>query len=289
MSVELLRQREIVSPLFSVITICLNPGGKLEDTVNSVLTQSFSDFEFIIKDGGSSDGSIQALPGDSRIQRITSSDMGIYDAMNGALARASGAYILFLNAGDTFFGNDVLKQVALKIERSDYPSLLYTDYTTKEDPSQTYVQPHQLSGFTLFCNTLNHQTCYFDRRFYDQLGVFDAAYRIWGDYDFLLRFWKRKPVSTVHLPIVGTVYEGGGISTKRDNLDIGLRELRKARRKNFSESERAYYGALRCCTIPTIRSWMVSSHSPMAVKRMYITVRNILYKAAMLLHGGGAS
>jgi glycosyltransferase involved in cell wall biosynthesis len=258
-------------------------------TVRSVLSQSFGDFELIIKDGGSGDGSIDALPGDSRIQRITSTDRGIYDAMNEALARASGAYILFLNAGDTLSGNDVLKQVAKKIEQSHYPSLLYTDYTTKEDPNQSYAQPHRLSGFTLFCNTLNHQTCYLDRSCYEQFGVFDAAYRIWGDYDLLLRFWKRRPAPPVHFAIIGTIYEGGGISTKLENVDIGRRELKEARRRNFSKSERAYYGTLRACTFPGVRSWMVSPDSPKAVKRMYITLRNMLYRWEMWGRGGASS
>ena len=97
---------------FSIITVCLNAGDHLSKTVDSVLQQSSNDYEYIIKDGGSTDKSIEKVKEDQRIQIIVKKDNGIYDAMNQAITYASGKYILFLNAGDVLCNPKVLAEVS---------------------------------------------------------------------------------------------------------------------------------------------------------------------------------
>ena len=93
----------MVQSSFSIVVVCLNPGEKLAATINSILAQQYGNYEIIIKDGGSKDGSIEKLPADSRIRLFSEKDSGIYDAMNQALSRINGQYVLFLNCGDLFY------------------------------------------------------------------------------------------------------------------------------------------------------------------------------------------
>ena len=102
---------------FSIVIVCLNPGDKLLPTVQSVLSQQYGNYEIVIKDGGSVDGSAKDLPADSRIKLIVDADTGIYDAMNQALPHMSGQYVLFLNCGDVLHDDQVLLKMAREMER----------------------------------------------------------------------------------------------------------------------------------------------------------------------------
>lgn len=102
-------------PFFSVIIVALNPGNALRHTLDSVLQQSFGDFEVLIKDGGSTDGSLEQLPSDSRIRVLQQPDSGIFDAMNQAVAAVRGRFVHFLNCGDTFANAAVLQSAALSL------------------------------------------------------------------------------------------------------------------------------------------------------------------------------
>lgn len=99
------------SPFFSVIVVCYNAGGKLKDTVENILFQTCGDYEIIVKDGGSEDGSVQALPQDARIRVFAEKDQGIYDAMNRAAAKAQGRFVIFMNCGDSFHSKETLENV----------------------------------------------------------------------------------------------------------------------------------------------------------------------------------
>ena len=104
---------------FSVITVCLNPGEKLDATLASVLEQTFEDAEVVLKDGGSKDGSVErwkrenaSHPGFGRVRVLEEKDKGIYDAMNQAAAHALGEFLIFLNCGDVFPDKRVLERTA---------------------------------------------------------------------------------------------------------------------------------------------------------------------------------
>lgn len=103
---------------FSIITVCLNAGNDLLETVESTLKQSYSEFEIIVKDGFSKDESICKLPQDKRIHLVQKRDTGIYDAMNQGIEVAQGDYMIFMNAGDKFYDSEVLKRIADGIEET---------------------------------------------------------------------------------------------------------------------------------------------------------------------------
>lgn len=109
--------------LFSIIVVSLNPGDKLFETLDSIREQTFTDYEVVIKDGGSKDGSIDRLRDylekqeafAKHVRLYETPDKSIYDGMNQAVSYAEGEYLYFLNCGDTFYGNEVLAEVAQAI------------------------------------------------------------------------------------------------------------------------------------------------------------------------------
>ena len=102
--------------LYSIIVVCLNSGQRLCDTIESILNQTYEDYEVIVKDGGSSDGSVERLPAGADLKICRERDEGIYDAMNRAVSHAAGAYLFFLNCGDYFADEKVLAKVKQAIK-----------------------------------------------------------------------------------------------------------------------------------------------------------------------------
>jgi glycosyltransferase involved in cell wall biosynthesis len=229
-----MRTRE--QPLFSIITVTLNPGATLGRTVDSVKSQRCREFEHIIKDGGSIDGSLQrfaAAADDYRPNVIRQQDSGIYDAMNQGLSLARGKYVLFLNSGDRLYDENVLEIVAAQVSRDPAPVLVYGDYY--DEPLRMVMRsPKRLGGFFLYRNTLCHQACFVERSAIEGLGGFDTSLRVLADYDLLLRIVRglRAPCQYVRSPLASTL--GGGFSAQRSNAEFALGEAVLLRRRYFT-------------------------------------------------------
>jgi len=103
---------------FSIIVVCLNPGTKLNQTLDSILAQTCPDFEVIVKDGGSRDGSIESMRTDGRIHLYQEPDHSIYEAMNQAVSHVTGDYILFLNCGDLFYDKASITEIPTARKRT---------------------------------------------------------------------------------------------------------------------------------------------------------------------------
>ena len=106
----------MAEPVFSILVVCLNPGDKLRTTLESIREQTFRNYEVIIKDGLSSDGSLDFVKEVTEefpsLRMIRKKDGGIYDAMNQAVQEAEGRYLYFLNCGDKFYHEKVLEEIA---------------------------------------------------------------------------------------------------------------------------------------------------------------------------------
>ena len=253
----------------------LNAGKYLLDTINSVLDQTYRNFEIIVKDGGSIDNSLNLLPKNEEIILIKEYDSGIYDAMNQALEHCNGKYILFLNAGDVLYNRDIFKKLApycLK-ERAAY--LVYTDYFLIQYNSIVY-SPSKLSNFFLYRTMLCHQACFLQREAYKQYGNFDTSFKIEADYDLLTRCVIRKKITSEYAPIISTKYMGGGVSSKPQNKKIAKKEVIRIRRNYFSVEKRVMFSLLLCMTFPSIRKVLFRHGVLKPIARIYIKIINFI-------------
>lgn len=168
----------------SIITINYNNLEGLKRTFSSVINQSFRDFEWIIVDGGSTDGSVSFLEDNRGLfsRLISEKDNGIYDALNKGGRLATGDYIFFLNSGDCFYSSEVLSSFFENKDNED-ADFLYGDvcycYPDRDDIGK---QPEELTLQYLRKNPLNHQTTFVKRERFAEVGGFDTRYAIVADW-----------------------------------------------------------------------------------------------------------
>lgn len=239
------------APLFSIVTITLNCAHDAEQTARGVLAQQFDDFEYVVKDGGSTDGTVERLR-ELGITPIVQPDTGVYSAMNQALAACSGRYVCFMNAGDRLAGPEVLQHVAERIQGSGDPEFVYGDVATysahpeldgggtPERPREIQY-PDRLSRFFLYRRMICHQAWFLRRDCYSAHGGFDERYQLLADFDLLMKLFARRDIRAAHVPTVTAVFQGGGVSERR--ADLAAVERARVLATRFSALERLVYGA----------------------------------------------
>lgn len=168
--------------MFSIITVTLNSGKALEKTVASVSAQDFSDYEHLIKDGGSEDSSVLAIFLNPKARLITSPDQGIYDAMNQALEACQGRFVIFLNAGDVLADRMVLRKIADRLREKE-TDLLY-GCVVQDGVRLNY--PEILSEWYMVRNSICHQAWVLRRSSCLAVGGFNLDYRVLADHYMLL-------------------------------------------------------------------------------------------------------
>ena len=200
---------------FSVITVCLNAGQALLDTVASTLNQTYGDFEIIVKDGGSQDGSIEKLPQDDRIRLVTRQDTGIYDAMNQGIEEAKGDYLIFMNCGDYFYSPDTLCAIADGIGESREP--VYYGKCFDRMTGQVRAYPRHLTRMTCYRTMICHQATIYRADVLKQ-RPYDLSYRILADREMLWYLVCEKKVEPKYLDTVIADYQGGGESADQKHI-----------------------------------------------------------------------
>lgn len=201
--------------LFSIVTITFNNLEGLKRTHRSVQAQNSTGYEWIIIDGASTDGTEGYLSTlDAHI--FSEPDRGLYDAMNKAIGRARGDYIVFMNAGDEFAAPDTLSVIQAALENETRPpALIYGDALETGDSGKTdafykAARSHKRPERGLFTH---HQALYYRR---DKIGTlrYDLCYPVAADYKFTAQFLARSPhVLYIRAPLC--LYESGGLSRKQ--------------------------------------------------------------------------
>lgn len=224
--------REVVTsenngmPLISVITVCYNCAADLERTIISVINQTYFNIEYIIIDGGSSDNTKDIIKKyESGIDYwISERDFGVYDAMNKGLARATGRWVNFMNAGDIFYNNAVISDL-------DFPckvpgTLIYGDFLALKPDGKIVelcITPFFKTYFKYNRVGICHQTIFYPTKKIQTL-YYDLRYKICADYDLTYKLWKQN-ITFYHVNTVVAIYQyGNGISSKRENWYKGLLE-----------------------------------------------------------------
>lgn len=268
-----------MSVTFSIITVTLNAGAELQNTAESLSNQTCRDFEHIIKDGGSTDGSLESCRDGSLSYNpiiFAKEDNGIYDAMNQALSYSTGKYVLFLNAGDLLVDNTVLEDLLPFTNNNNAPDIIYTDYVLRES-SQRIVNPPFLSSFCLFRTMIHHQSCFIQRDSYARYGMFDTTFKVVADYEFLLRLMIKNHAVAHYAPIISTEYMGGGFSEKDENIACSLRDRQMLIRRYFSWPLRIFYEGIHALTFPSLRILLLRNPKLKGFRRFYTKCVNFMY------------
>lgn len=213
-----------LTPKFSVITVTYNAAAVLEDTIQSVITQTYHHVEYIIVDGGSTDGTLDIVAQyRDRIATVVSEpDKGLYDAMNKGMRLATGDYLCFLNAGDSFHEDDTLQSIAHSLTGSALPDVIYGQ-TELVDSEGHFVRMRRLSApehlnwksfrqGMLVC----HQAFFAKRTLAEP---YDLRYRFSADFDWCIRVMKRAhTLHNTHLPLIDYLEEGMTTRNRRASL-----------------------------------------------------------------------
>ena len=202
------------TPKFSIITVCYNAEATLEDTIQSVISQTYHHVEYIIVDGASKDRTMDIVNRyRDRIAVVVSEpDKGLYDAMNKGIRLATGDYLCFLNAGDSFHEDDTLQQMVHSIHTLQLPDVLYGE-TELVDHEGHFLRmrrlqaPEHLTWKSFRQGMLVCHQAFFPRR--DLVMPYDLRYRFSADFDWCIKIMKKsKVLHNTHLTLIDYLAEG---------------------------------------------------------------------------------
>jgi len=231
-------------PTVSIVTVCLNDAAGLARTISSVARQTFSDYELVVVDGGSTDGSVDVVRANGAVVTdwVSEKDAGIYDAQNKGVRRARGEWIIFLNAGDALASDDALARF---FEGAPAEDVLYGDVVWEEKDGRRRVdaQPDVLTLEFFMRTNLPHQATAVRRALLERLGPYDTELRIAADYEFLLRSIVVHGATTRHVPVPLAVQVTGGLSSRPESFASLRAERKLAREKALSPLLREHWQA----------------------------------------------
>lgn len=229
-------------PAISLITASFNSAAVIRSAIESVLAQSFADYEYLVIDGGSSDGTIEIVKEYAprfagRMRWISEPDKGLYDALNKGIAMARGEVVGTLNADDLFAGPDILRQVVTPFAAPEL-DCLFGDIgfvaTGNTDRVVRYYSSRHFRPWTARLGYMPaHPTFCCRRRQFKRLGSYRTDYRIAADHELLIRFLVRARLRYLYLPLLCQRMRLGGMSTASPHSTLILnRENIRACREN---------------------------------------------------------
>lgn len=265
---------------YSIIVVCLNAGDRLAKTVESILAQKYENYEIVIKDGGSKDGSVQKIKDKyenedmyKHIKIYEQKDSSIYDAMNQAVRLANGDYCIFLNAGDDFYDETVLGKIADGIKNESYPDIVYGNLYHKALDTVIYSSP-EINDFACYRNVPCHQTCFYKRNMFDERG-YNPEYNVRADYEHFLWCYFAKKARIVYIPEIVSSYEGGGYSETKENLKLSARQHREIVVKYMGKRKADKYRMIMLLTLAPLRSFMANNKH---MSGIYNSFKTLIYK-----------
>ena len=246
--------------LVSVITVCYNAEKEIEKTIKSILAQDYADYEYIIKDGLSNDGTLEITNrflNDFNKKNISykiysGKDSGIYDAMNESLSYASGEWVIFINAGDELYDSSVMSKISPYL--SEDIKVLYGDVMLKENGYSKLLKAQNTSEFNK-TNPICHQGA-FTRLDIAQKYKFDLDYKIAADFDMFLRIYSDDHDSFKRVDELVASFLLGGVSSKR----VYKREMEFNHSRIMNHIKRthiSFFLVVKKCLVEMLRSIMI--------------------------------
>jgi cellulose synthase/poly-beta-1,6-N-acetylglucosamine synthase-like glycosyltransferase len=215
MAIELSNQQH--TPLVSVVTVCRNAAATLEACIVSVASQSYASVEHIVIDGASSDGTAAILERHraSLAVVVSEPDRGLYDAMNKGVARASGEFVIFLNADDVFVGPDSLRDAMREIADQPDGDIYYgsLDVVMGAVTHRHVPPPPEQAAEEMVLGCLPHQATLARRAVFERTGPFDLRWRRHADYDWWLKVLADPAIRVRRIGTAVACFALGGASS----------------------------------------------------------------------------
>ena len=216
---------------YSIITVNYNNKDGLRKTIESVVSQTFHDYEFIVIDGGSTDGSADILKkyDDKITYWVSEPDKGIYNGMNKGIAKATGDYLNFMNSGDCFYADDVLQRVADYNSQADFIVGRDYHYSERLQRGHASIQPPRTTMMHFFVATLDHQSSFIRRELFKN-APYDENHRLVSDWIFYVEKIVGEGRQVQFIPDIVCRREEGGLSEQqrernRSEIDAYLHQL----------------------------------------------------------------
>ena len=206
---------------FSVITVCLNNLEGLKKTHNSLEMQTYINFEWIVVDGGSVDGTLAFLEkikqSSTHMRFVSEPDKGLYDAMNKGIRMARGDYLVFMNSGDMFAMDDTLAHVSAVIEKNPETVFIYGDSLDVDSEGKLYHRKARNHQEIYRGMITQHQSMFFARFEGEQKLFYSDKYRYSSDYDYIIRYLNlcKNKESIIHIREPLSRFQLGGLNETR--------------------------------------------------------------------------
>ena len=222
-------------PKFSIITVTYNAEKVLEDTIQSVVFQTYRNVEYIIVDGGSTDNTLDVVHKyQERICKVISEpDKGLYDAMNKGIRMATGDYLCFLNAGDELHENETLQKIVYTLKGKELPDVIYGETAIVDEEGhflhmRRLSTPEHLHWKSFKEGMLVCHQAFFARRELALANPYDLRYRFSADFDWCIRIMKQsKNLHNTHLTLIDYLNEGMTTQNHKASLKERFRIMTK--------------------------------------------------------------
>lgn len=229
----------------SVVTVCYNSVDTIEETMLSVLNQTYPDVEYIIIDGGSTDGTVDIIKkySDKLSYWISEPDKGIYDAMNKGIAVATGDYINFMNAGDKFIEDNIIVNILKQHydEKILYGNIIRCYGSYKERNAGVCHSNPKIIDF--IGDTIHHQAAFIKRDLFDKYGYYSTEYKLMSDWKFFFEVavLSHERIKYVNLDIAYFMMDGAS----SNNPELYSNECKAYLDEQFGKELREYLLELR--------------------------------------------
>ena len=196
-------------PLISVVTVCYNSAPTIEETVLSVLNQTYKNIEYVMIDGGSKDNTLNILTKykDRLGYFVSEPDKGIYDAMNKALQVASGDWLYFLGSDDVLIDNNVIEEMVAQFK--DMSTIYYGNVIFK---NENVVYDFNLNKWNLCYRNISHQSLFYTKESYKNHS-YDTSFIIFADHIYNISLYGSKKYNFDHIDKVVALYNDAGASS----------------------------------------------------------------------------
>ena len=215
----------------SIITATYNSARTIEDTIKSVLAQTYDDIEYIVVDGVSSDDTLEIVRKyeplfNGRLRWVSEKDKGLYDAMNKGFAMATGEVVGILNSDDYFTSNDVVERFVGAFNDKDVDAIYGDIHFIKDDAPDKCVRYYSSKRFAPFCLRFGfmpaHPSFYCRKSVYEKAGYYRTDYEIGSDYEMMVRLFLVHKIRAKYLPIDFVTMRTGGVSNRGVHSRLAL-------------------------------------------------------------------